>query len=250
MISREEIIGLSKLHGIRPWQEELRYMQVLILNSLYDEDIVFKGGTYLWLFHGLRRFSEDLDFTAGSPPDNNLAEIVSRNLSLIGINNQFKIIKNNNIALSFRIISNGPLNTGVLDRAPVYVEISKRENVIMEKIPLRFDFPEYNLPVRILSGMNLEEVLAEKVRAAYTRKKARDIYDIYFLITYKNVKFDTGLINQKLGYYNIEFHKNTFLNEIEMQRKNFSIELKNIVMDKVPDIAYIIETISSEIENI
>ncbi len=249
MISREEIIGLSKLHGIRPWQEELRYMQVLILNSLYNEDVVFKGGTYLWLFHGLRRFSVDLDFTAGSPPDNNLAETVSRNLALIGINNQFKIIRNNNVTLSFRIISNGPLNTGVLDRAPVHVEISKREKVIMEKIPLKFDFPEYNLPVRILSGMNLEEVLAEKVRAIYTRKKARDIYDIYFLITYKNVKFNRGLINQKLEYYNIEFQKNSFLNEIEKQHKTFSTELKNIVMDRIPDIAQIIETVSSEIED-
>lgn len=34
-----------------------------MLNALYDEQLVFKGGTYLWLFHGLPRFSEDLDFT-------------------------------------------------------------------------------------------------------------------------------------------------------------------------------------------
>ena len=246
-MDKSEIIELSKLHGIRPWQEEKRYMQALILNSLYNENLIFKGGTYLWFFHGLRRFSEDLDFTTGTTLSKNLPGSVSNGFSLLGILNQLKIIKENNVTLSFRIISNGPLNTGIIDRVPVYVEISKRERVIKEHIPLKFNFPEYNLPVRILSGMNLTEVLAEKVRAVYTRKKARDIYDIYFLITNKKVKFDIDLINRKLEYYHITFDGNSFLNEVKKQDKNFNKELKNIVMDEIPDIYYIVEIISSNV---
>ena len=123
MITKNDIISLSKLHGLRPWQEEKRYMQVLILNSLFNYPLILKGGTYLWLFHGLRRFSEDLDFTANDKINDNVSNTVHQNLSLIGINNELKILKNNNVTLSFRILSNGPLYTGVLDRIPVYIEI-------------------------------------------------------------------------------------------------------------------------------
>ena len=245
MITKDEIISLAKLHNIRPWQEEKRYMQAMILNSLSSAPLIFKGGTYLWLFHGLRRFSEDLDFTANWNLKMNLAETISRDLSLLGINNEVKIVKNNNITLSFRILSNGPLYTGPLDRTPVYVEISKREIILDKPLALRFDFPEYNLPVRILSGMSMEEVGSEKVRAIYTRKKPRDIYDLFFLIISKGITFNQEMINKKLEYYNISFDREEFIGEITKQEEYFSKTLKNIVMDQLPDINYIVKIIRS-----
>jgi predicted nucleotidyltransferase component of viral defense system len=45
--------------------------------------------------------------------------------------------------------------------------------------------------------MDLEEILAEKVRALMERKFARDFYDIWFLIK-NDVKADVGLVNRKL----------------------------------------------------
>ncbi len=57
------MIEIAKLNRLRPWQQEKHYIQSLILNSLSELPLVFKGGTYLWFFHGLKRFSEDLDFT-------------------------------------------------------------------------------------------------------------------------------------------------------------------------------------------
>lgn len=248
MITKDEIIALAKLHNIRPWQEEKRYMQAVILNSLSGSPLIFKGGTYLWLFHGLRRFSEDLDFTVNGNLKPDLPETTSRDLWLLGITNELKIIKNNDITLSFRIFSNGPLHTGTLDRTPVYVEISRRENIIDKPFALRFDFPEYNLPVRVLSGMSLDEVGAEKVRAIYTRKKPRDIYDLFFLITSKGIKFNQELINKKLEYYNISFDREAFIGEITEQEEYFSKTLKNIVMDLLPDIDYIIRVIKSWID--
>ncbi len=245
MILREDIIKLSKIHGIKPWQEEKRYIQTLILNSLYDEKLVFKGGTYLWLFHGLRRFSEDLDFTLLNNVNKDLPYKISENLELSGMKNDVKILKDNNVTFSFRILSEGPLNSGVIDRNPVYIEISKREKVINKTLQVRFDFPEYNLPVRIIYGMELDEVSSEKVRAVYTRKKARDIYDLYYLITRKKVNFDLNLINKKLEYYGIKFDLNTFLQNLREQEKYFKKELENIVMDNIPDINEIINIIIS-----
>jgi len=244
MINKDYIIKLSKLHGLRPWQEEKRYMFALVLNAIYDKPLILKGGTYLWLFHGLRRFSEDLDFTENSILKSNLPDKVSENLSLQGINNELKIIKNNNITLSFRILSEGPLYTNILSMVPVYVEISRREKIIKKPVALNFDFPEYNLPIRILSGMNLDEVAAEKVRAIYTRKKPRDIYDLYYLIYFKKVIFDLEIINIKLKFYNIIFNKTEFINEILKQEKIFNKELKSIVMGEIPEIQKIIEIVS------
>ncbi|MGC8686959.1 MAG: nucleotidyl transferase AbiEii/AbiGii toxin family protein, partial [Thermoplasmata archaeon] len=218
MISKDNIISLSKLHGIRTWQEEKRYMQELILNSLFNEPLILKGGTYLWLFHGLRRFSEVLDFTANGKIKDNISNTVLQNISLLGINNELKIINNNDLSLSFRIISNGPLYTGMTDRTPVYIEISRREKIIRKPIALKFDFPEYNLPIRILSGMSLDEVASEKIWAIYTRKKPRDIYDLFYLITKKNVKFDMELVNKKLEFYSILFDKENFISEMLKQK--------------------------------
>ncbi|MGP6207702.1 hypothetical protein ACNF42_06735 [Cuniculiplasma sp. SKW3] len=57
-----------------------------------------------------------------------------------------------------------------MERTPLHVEIIKREKIIDRPIALKFDFPEYNLPIRVLSALSLEEVESEKVRAIYTRK--------------------------------------------------------------------------------
>ena len=63
MIDKELIYRLVKLNNLRPWQQEKHYIQSLILEVVADEPLIFKGGTYLWFFHGLQRFSEYLDFT-------------------------------------------------------------------------------------------------------------------------------------------------------------------------------------------
>ena len=87
------MIEIAKLNRLRPWQQEKHYIQSLILNSLSELPLVFKGGTYLWFFHGLKRFSEDLDFTASEELHDRIPEMVSRALALFGIMNEFKKIK-------------------------------------------------------------------------------------------------------------------------------------------------------------
>ena len=117
--------------------------------------MVFKGGTYLWFFGGLDRFSEDLDFTQNGKISPNIPDIVSRDLKLYGIENEMKIMKDDDLGLSFRIAALGPLHTSDKDRCFVYVEISRREPVILKQVPLKLDFPEYQLQVHRIPGMAL-----------------------------------------------------------------------------------------------
>ena len=205
-----------------------------MLNALYDEQLVFKGGTYLWFFHGLPRFSEDLDFTTISKVNGNISEKVSKGLSLLGVANEARIESNDKNSFSFKIMAHGPLYSSQNSRCVVYVEISKRENVLNETVPAKLDLQEYQLPVRILMGMNLDEVAAEKVRAIMSRNKARDAYDLYYLIKEKKVKFDKELVDKKLEYIGKGFSLADFRAALDEKGKAFEKELASLVFRPLP----------------
>ncbi len=234
MISKNELLEIAKLMLMRPWQQEKHYLQYLTLNSIAEEPLVFKGGTYLWLTQGLDRFSEDLDFTASERLSHDIAEKVSRNLGLFGVENKTKPITNNETSLSFRISAKGPLNTAKIDECIVYVEVSKREPILKKTLPVKLDYPPYSLPIKTISGMALEEVGAEKVRAILTRQKARDIYDLNYLIAKKRIRFDEELINSKLKYYKMEFSTGLFIKSVAAKRGYYGRELKGLVFGELP----------------
>jgi predicted nucleotidyltransferase component of viral defense system len=235
MIDSLRLKEISKLFGMRPWQQEKHYLQSLILSIISDLPIVFKGGTYLWMFHGLKRFSEDLDFTSRGDVRHDFHEFVSRSIRLYGYENEVKIIKSNEHGISVRFLIEGPLHKNDKNRCVIYVEISGREKTILPGIPLKLDFPQYDIPVKNLSGMNLDEVGSEKVRAILTREKARDIYDLYYLIRQKEIKLDTELINKKLAYYGKRFDSNRFMQELESRGNLYSKTSKPLVFGEMPD---------------
>jgi len=82
--------------------------------------------------------------------------------------------------------------------------------------------------------MALGEVAAEKVRAVISRDKARDVYDLDFLIKRKSVAFDEALANQKLAYYDIGFSKKTFFEKIDRCEKNWKKDLGPLVFGELP----------------
>ena len=205
--------------------------------------MVFKGGTYLWFFGGLDRFSEDLDFTQNGKISPNIPDIVSRDLKLYGIENEMKIMKDDDLGLSFRIAALGPLHTSDKDRCFVYVEISRREPVILKQVPLNLDFPEYQLQVHRIPGMALQEVGSEKVRAILTRKKARDIYDLHYLVTRKGIGFDQDLIDEKLRFYQNIFSAKEFVDQLESREKQFKRELVGTVFGELPEYSSVVETL-------
>ncbi|MHB8361610.1 MAG: nucleotidyl transferase AbiEii/AbiGii toxin family protein [Thermoplasmataceae archaeon] len=234
MIDSQKLKEISKLSGLRPWQQEKHYLQSIMLSIVSDFPLVFKGGTYLWLFHGLNRFSEDLDFTATGSIKDDVSDYISRSLRLYGFRNEVKVFKNDNLGLSTRFMINGPLNTNDRDRCVIYVEISKRESALLPKVPLKLDLPQYDIPVKRILGMNLNEVSAEKTRAILTREKGRDIYDLYFLVHRKGVVFDKELINKKLDFYKIEFNSESFLEKLRGREKRYLRELKSIILGDLP----------------
>ena len=225
---------LAKARGLTPWQEETRYLQAMVLHALRGEEITLKGGTYLWLFHGLDRFSEDLDFTAAGKVDPRVPQRCAESLGVFGIAAGVKTIKDDRFTLSFRIDARGPLYTGGLSACRVLVEISRREKTLLKPVSVRLDEAGYLLPIDLLRGMSLEEAAAEKARALVKRGEVRDAYDLWFLLKRKGVAFDQDLVDRKLSFYHRTFKTREFAKALDGVEKSWSRGLKPFVFGEVP----------------
>ncbi len=201
MIEKAELERIAALGRLAPYQQEKHYVQSVMLWAISGEsELVFKGGTALWFFHGLNRFSEDLDFTTiGKINYEKLTRVVQQQLDFRGIKGVLKNIESR-AGFTFRVGAEGPLFESESQRCFVRVEISKRKDILLPPV-LKIYTPPYNdLSPFSLKVMDEREILAEKVRAVLTRRKARDIFDLAFLIS-KNVPVDLNLIKRKTERY-------------------------------------------------
>jgi len=234
-LDRDEVASLAKVRRIRPWQEEKRYLQALVLYSLSRSPPVFKGGTYLWFFHGLNRFSEDLDFTAAGSVDRKLVQDVRETLILFGVRNDVKMLKDDRYVLAFRIDARGPLYRSEKDVSRTNVEISRRESVMLAPIVLRLDEPRYGLPIVFLKGMDLREVVSEKIRALLTRTTARDLYDLWHAMVRLGSEPDMRLLKKKMDFYAKKYSYEELKRRINMMRDSWDKELSPVVAGELPD---------------
>jgi len=231
MISINDISRLAKANRLKPHQQEKHYIQTATLAGIYTalaDEIVFKGGTALFLFYGLDRFSEDLDFTQMKQYDQNkLKTTISDVLNLIHITHEIKTEKSLK-GKTLKVKAIGPLFKGPRSESFVKIEISERNDVflspeIKEIVPIYDDLRPFTIPV-----MKKEEILAEKVRALMIRGKARDLYDLAFLIK-KGVSFDYVLINKKLTYYKKTFNPEEFIQKAKSIKTLWQSELHGLV---------------------
>jgi predicted nucleotidyltransferase component of viral defense system len=236
MIKDEEIYRFAKLNRLKPHQQEKHYMQTATLSgvySIFSDELVFKGGTALFFFYGLDRFSEDLDFTKTKQYDSKkFKTMISDFLHIINIVNELKTIKSIR-GKTFKVKAQGPLYRGPLSECFITLEISDRNDIVLkpnikEVIPIYDDLRPFTVPV-----MKKEEILAEKIRALMIRGKARDLYDIVFLIK-KGTPIDYDLINEKLTYYEIKFNKDDFFRKASSIKNIWQSELQGLV-PKVPN---------------
>ncbi len=233
MLTRRDLIAYKDITGFNLGQVEKDYLQNIVLLNFYrkiKDEIVFKGGTSLQKTYGLNRFSEDLDFSLKT--ETNIEPILKHiitSLKIFGFLATKKKLKEDKLGNNYQIKIKGPLFNGTEQSYTfIKMEISKREKVIMPVeintiTPIYKDLPPYTLP-----SMNLEEVMAEKIRAIMTRDSARDVYDLWFL-SQKKIKTSTSLINIKLKYYKKIFDKEEFKKSVENKEKIWDQEMKQLI---------------------
>ncbi len=233
MITKEELKDYARLTGLNLGQAEKDYFQTIILFILYQnygKDVVFKGGTALKKCYGLDRFSEDLDFTCLKKTDTRKLE---SGLKRFGLEFEMETTKYEN-GLKIIIRINGPLYIGIRQSLCKFIiDFSLRENIVLRpeiKTIGRFleEIPSFDVLV-----MQEKEILAEKVRAILTRVKARDVYDLWFLLN-KGIKFDSNLVNEKISYYNLKWNSKEFEKNLKLKKTGWNTELKPL-LSHVPD---------------
>jgi len=161
----------------------LTYVLRILSNSILPK-LAFKGGTCLkkTYFGKTGRFSMDLDFTSLNITLEELRSKLNQSLdnkTHYGID--FKIIDENVGSESYLAVLEytHKWNPG----SKFELQVSYREKPIFstEELPLikemYFKFCEFqSFPVKCLQK---DELLAEKIRAAFQRIRSRDLYDLY-----------------------------------------------------------------------
>lgn len=250
MIEKERLYEIAKKLGLKIHQQELHYMQTVTLFGIYSyitNELVFKGGTALFFFQGLNRFSEDLDFTMTDEfEEEKLLDSIKDAFGLLAIEMELKEVKS--IAgKNYKIRAKGPAYINEVSTSIVNVEISERKDIVLnpevkQHVPVYEDIKPFFVPV-----MSTAEVLAEKVRAIMNRNKARDVYDLAFLLR-KGVKFDIELINKKTEYYKEKFAPEVFEAKLRKKESNWKTDLHGLVKH-IPDFEETVSYILSQIHS-
>ncbi|MGC8497597.1 MAG: nucleotidyl transferase AbiEii/AbiGii toxin family protein [Thermoplasmata archaeon] len=206
MISFETLRKVARIKGIKNiGYAEKDYFQEIVLLVISREypRLVFKGGTALYKFYKLDRFSEDLDFN-GDSKNIKFSKFI-RYFRDFGYDAKVEIDnKSKTQSLATFIIDGFLYNGSPESYARVRLSINFADSTIMNSdwLPLFSNYPD--IPSFSLNIMNMEEILSEKIRALVMREKARDAYDIYFLLQ-KGIKPNMDMIKIKLTEKNIDF---------------------------------------------
>jgi predicted nucleotidyltransferase component of viral defense system len=231
MISKKELIEITKKSELNLYQQEKEYLLKLFLHIYYKkyEDAVFKGGTAIRFAQGLNRFSEDLDFNITKPNKfEKQVVLVLDEISKIGIHNRLLKKEIFEEAFSCEIAFQGPLYNGTEQtRNKFRIDAGKRMGTMHKPVwtLIESEYPETKgrFTVKI---MDMNEILCEKVIALFQRHKGRDLYDIWFLLK-SGVILDKKLLKKKLK--NIRPDKKNFTTESEYVR-----DLKYLVPRIIP----------------
>ncbi|MBI5347126.1 MAG: nucleotidyl transferase AbiEii/AbiGii toxin family protein [Candidatus Aenigmarchaeota archaeon] len=237
MILLEELREKARLKSLSMGNAEKDYLIDLILLSISKRtksELVFKGGTCLYKFYKLDRFSEDIDFTAITTINaEKLAEGIISDLKAFGINCTLHRKKEpfNSVLMTLRC--EGPLYSGTPQSyATVRVDINLKSGVDAEPLTLNYSSWYSDIPRFSLIVMQENEIVAEKIRAVFSRNKARDVYDLWFLLN-KGVAADENIIGKKLEYYSQKWGLHEFEKSIEAKRSIWKKEL-GLIMKNVP----------------
>lgn len=236
MITIEELKKYKTKQNFNLGQVEKNYIHTAVLFAISKtcpEKLIFKGGTCLMLCYGLDRFSEDLDFNLIE--ENTNLESILENIKIFLEDYDIKIdykIENNKFQETY-IYFYGPLfkNTNNT-RCKIKVDFSKRNDYV-NKIVVRVNHSYIEFPLFYINALPTQEILSEKVRAIMTREKARDVYDLYYLVA-KNTEIDIELIKEKLKFYNETWSLNKFIEKLENKEKIWKTELPQLILN-VPD---------------
>ncbi len=224
------------------WRDEVQVEQDLIickaLVEIYKDDflaknLAFRGGTALHklYLHPQPRYSEDIDLVqVEARPIKETYDHLRDALAFLG-EPKVKQKKHNN-TLIFRLQSSGVPSLPI----PLKIEINCKEHfsvlpMVKEHFEVKSQWYEGNAE---LLTYQLDELVGTKLRALYQRRKGRDLYDLYKVLTTTNVNVDNVIQCYREYMAFVVDHSPTYkeyvLNmEDKMQDDEFLGDTKNLL---------------------
>lgn len=197
------------------------YFQHLFLARLYEEkgsdNLFFKGGTALRIIWHSPRFSEDLDFTGVNITVRGIEALMEGALAKIELE-----------GIQTEIVESKGTSGGYL--AIFRFEAAEYKSSIQVEISLRNGKKGLGTAALIQSDLVVpytlihlkEEILvAEKIQACLTRAKARDFYDLYFILRSRLAFVEAFRQDKQL--------KKKIMSVIKSKKLNFRRELKTFL---------------------
>ncbi|MEK6892646.1 MAG: nucleotidyl transferase AbiEii/AbiGii toxin family protein [Nanoarchaeota archaeon] len=192
-ISSIDFNGIVSEHNFQRALLLKDYYLTRILYSLKDVDgIYFKGGTALnKIFLSHARLSEDIDFTL----TRNEKEVRNDILEIVKKLDFFKEYKEGKSVEGFiRIIVKCSSELG---DSELFIDLNQRGKLILPSEVYKINhFYSSFIPEFSVKTLAKEELIAEKVRAAITRNKPRDHFDVYHII-HAGIPINIELVKKK-----------------------------------------------------
>lgn len=249
MIDLTNLKKISQQFQIDEFTVLREYLQIHFLDKFYQQSNLnstyFKGGTALRLIFGSSRFSEDLDFTSLLPV-NNIKGILKQTVKILDA--QFPNITIKDVDTIQGYSAKLYLPTEISKQhLTVKLDFSQREEVVQTLTsPVETQLPVTS--IALVEHLSKEEMLAEKMRALKNRRKGRDLFDLWFLLS-KQTSINQKLIQKKFDFYDDTFNIEDIKRKIDSwgekeldqdlrrflprQERRVIPELKRIVLEKL-----------------
>jgi len=183
MLTRANLEQFTKQAQSRPENIIREYCQHLFLSFLYQqpgsESLLFKGGTALRIVFNSPRFSEDLDFTGVKITARKVEEIFVNTLAQIEKTGVRVVIKEAKQTTGGYL---GIIEFNVHDKIiEIYFEVSLRTGKRVTGVRQLIE-NDYIQPYTLIC-LSKEALVQGKLEALIARRKPRDFYDYFFLLS-------------------------------------------------------------------
>jgi len=254
-----ELISNYNLEFIDDYEQAFKeVMQKIILCGLSRTDffnnVAFTGGTCLRIFHGLNRYSEDLDFSLKTPDDNfdfkKYSDSIRTELRSNGIDAEFSVKPKSSAVKSAFVKANTYtmlMSIPTLDNSRFTVPKSEKTRIKLEidtNPPEGANFENVTSEVPeifIATAMDKESMFALKIHAILSRPyiKGRDYYD-YLWYMENDTKINLNLLRNALVQTGgMQYSNLTFTQAKDLLKQKF----------KTADIVEVSEDVSSFLDN-
>jgi len=140
------------------------FQDLIVIELCKRFDFILRGGTAIWRIYGGKRFSYDVDIYYNNPEE--IADYFSTSKT-------FKILKSK------------------LTSSKIYLKFGNEVVTELEVSPFSYDIKIVEADFWLVEGGSIivktlapENLLKEKVGAFVSRRKSRDLYDIYYLLDF------------------------------------------------------------------